>query len=333
MCSADHFENIEKFPYLKTPNLSQEEKERLLARLKVESDELRDEFAILVHRTKMSLLNQCITGEKLKGLIEWSRASRLVALFEKGLNMDELFSKLRNHISFFDCEFLSLIIKGLCPELKNDLDEYKAALKSYCLRRVVEVPADAFQKGDADTCKLFVKCDKSFEDIVLQDIKDLQSRLSKLLKTDLCLLQVEDGCTELVFDAMSPVFLLTKAQQNQLSAMGILKVYNLLYQSTTALPEKTLSLSAAEITESEMEVVAHEIEVSKKVEKLAEAFEMTADLAEINGNVRILLQKWRKSAALKIIPERLHLMYHLASIGMQDLQIRYHEFVELSDLL
>ncbi len=127
------------------------------------------------------------------------------------------------------------------------------------------MPADAFKMEDAEECILFVKCDESFERVILENVKCLQSRLSKLLKTDLIFLRVEDGCTELVFDTTCSVFPLTKYQRDQLLVMGILSIR---YQSTTyfasgAQPENTTFTG---ITDYEM---AYEIQAHKKVEKLA----------------------------------------------------------------
>lgn len=227
-----------KFPYLKMPKLSEEKKESLLGRLKVQSDDIRSEFAILVDKTRGSLIKQGISSQDLKLLIEYSNNSRLYNLFEKEVEITDLFFKLRKYLSFFDYEFVGLIIKRHCPELTNDLENYKSALKIYCKRRAVEVPADVFKREDADETSLFVKCDKSFESVILNDIKDLQSRLSELLGTDLYLLRVDDGCTELVFDAMCPIFPLIKSQRQQLSEMGILKVYSIHYKNKYCLPSE-----------------------------------------------------------------------------------------------
>ena len=211
----------------------------MLARLKVESDKIREDFGILIDKTRESLMNKGKSCQDLKALIKYSNKNRLYNLFEEEVEITNLFIKLSDHWSFFDYELIDLIIRRHCPELVDEMKAYKSALKTYCLRRVVEVPADAFKMEDADETRLFVKCDKSFEKIILEDIKDLESRLSALLDTDLYLLKVDDGCTELVFDTMCPIPALTKSQRSLLSEMGIEKLYSVHYQSTKSLPSNS----------------------------------------------------------------------------------------------
>ena len=160
------------------------------------------------------------------------------------MEITELFLKLLKHyLSFFDYEFVGMIIERHCPELIDDLEAYKSALKIYCKRRVVEVPSNVFEREGADETCLFVKCDKAFESIILDDIKALESRLSNFLDTDLFLLRVDDGCTELVFDAMCPIPPLTQSQRCQLTEMGILKLHSVHFQNTEGLPSSSNKLA------------------------------------------------------------------------------------------
>lgn len=303
-----------------------------MARLKVDSDTMRRKFALLADRTKGQLSKQNIKSEDLKALIKCP-FNKLLAIFEGNSSMNDLFLKLYDHLSFFDHEFLNLLIRRHCPELTSDLNSYISDLKEYCKRRVVEVPSEVFSEENADENSLFVKCDKSFDSVILEDILDLESRLSKLLEVDLFLLRVADGCTELVFEAMCPVFPLTKSQKDQLAEMGVLKLYSVHYKSdkVSSSPEtpplgrvRQSTSSGSEISDNEINSIAKEVQLSNKVPELAEALEMTSHSESIGGNAVTLLKLWQERAAET--PQRPHLLYHLARIGLQDLHAKYDSY-------
>ena len=294
-----------------------------MARLSVESDEMRRKWALLTDRAREMLIKQSIKCQDLKMLIKCP-FNKLLNLFENEMSIDDLFLKLYDHLSFFDHEFLCLVIKRYCAELTQDLDIYVSDLKQYCRRRVVEVPADVFKEEDADESSLFVKCDKSFESVILEDILSLESRLSQLLGVDLFLLRVDDGCTELVFEAMCPVFPLTKPQREQLAEMGVLKLYSLHYKNDKAPPSpdtRILKLVASG-SDSEMDMIAEEVQLSNKVQKLAEALEMSFHFEGTSGDAKELLKQWQKQSKIPNFLQRPYLLHHLANIGMQDLHTK-----------
>jgi hypothetical protein len=304
-------------------------KERLLAHLYRESVDMRCKWALLTDRTRESLIKQNISTKNLKMLIK-SPFHKLLKLFESEISIDDLFSLLYDHLSFFDYNLIELIVQRYCLELSKDLEDYAKNLKEYCKRRVVEVPADVFKGKDADDSSLFVKCDKSFEKVIFEDIRNLQSRLSALLGVDLFLLGVDEGCTELVFEAMSPVFSLTVSQRDQLAEMGISRVYSLHYRNNAALstPETSTSqllepLSPEDvISDSDMNSIADEVMLANKVKELAKALKMTSYLESFNCSVIELLKQWQEQATIADFLKKPYLMYHLAKIGMQDLHTR-----------
>jgi hypothetical protein len=323
---------LKKFPYLKTPTLSEKRRERLLARLNIESEDMRCKWALLTDRTRESLIKQGINAESLEVVIK-SPFHKLRKLLESEISITKFFSKLHDHLSFFDYKFIELIVRRYCPELSKDLEAYTRDLKEYCKRRVVEVPADVFKEKDVDDNSLFVKCDRSFEEVIFGDILNLESRLSALLGVDLSLLRVDDGCTELVFEVTCPVFPLTKNQRDQLMEMGILRVYTLHYTNSAALstpeastsqllePKHTLS-PEDEISDSEMSTIAHEVTLANKVEELAGALEMTSYLENFNCSALELLKQWQEQATTADLLIKPYLMYHLQNIGMHDLHTR-----------
>jgi hypothetical protein len=321
-----------KFPYLNTPTLSKMRRERLLARLNTESVDMRCRWALLTDRTRGSLIEQGRNAESLKVLIK-SPFHKLEKLLDSEMSITEFFSKLHDHLTFFDYKFIELIIQRYCPELSMDLKDYARDLKEYCKRRVVEVPADVFKEKDVDDNSLFVKCDRSFEEVIFEDILNLESTLSALLEVDLFLLRVDDGCTELVFEVMCPVSPLTESQRDQLTDMGILQVYTLHYRNNAALSTPETSTSQLlepkhirspedEISDSEMNSIADQVTLADKVEELAEALEMTSYLENFKCSALELLKQWQEQATTADFLKKPYLMYHLAKIGMRDLHTR-----------
>ena len=71
---------------------------------------------------------------------------------------------------------------------------------------------------------------------------------------------------------------------------------------------------------SELEVIAMEVQKYEKVKELAEALEMSEHLEYINNNAKKLLDLWQEETE---IVSRPHLLQHLGSIGMQDMQKKY----------
>ena len=226
-------EIVKQFPHLKTEGLSEEKKQRLLGRLKVESGVMQDKFAILVDRARESLVKKNVSSGDLKILVKCSQASTLHSIFTEVNSINTLFEKLCDYWSFFDYELVSLIIKRHCKELLSDLDVYKSELKKYCCRRIIEVPTDIFASMNADKNSLFVKCDITFDTMTLEQVKDLESRLSVLLDSDLYLLQIKEGCTLFIFNSLCPISTLTSAQKEELANMQVVILYcdSVYYQS------------------------------------------------------------------------------------------------------
>lgn len=71
-----------------------------------------------------------------------------------------------------------------------------------------------------------------------------------------------------------------------------------------------------------MSKIAREVEESGKFEALAGALEMSEHVGGLKGDTWLLLDRWRKEMTASKLPTRPYLMYHLAEIGMPDLQRR-----------
>jgi hypothetical protein len=210
-----------KFPYLKAETLSLEQKEELVAKLRVQSEAIQNKFAIIVDRTMESLEDQQISCQKLKALFKFSSYKSHCTLFEDGMSVIDLFLKLSDYWSFFDYELLTLIIERKCPKLRDELEQYISDLEEYCQRRIVEVPAHMLAAKSTSKNIVTIKYETEFYDITLNNIKHLQARLSLLLKTPLRLLEIEEGCTQLMFDAACTISPLTDKEKRQFPDLKI----------------------------------------------------------------------------------------------------------------
>ena len=208
-----------------------EERERLIGRLEHESGKMKNEFAILVDRARESLEQKKISIDKLKVLTKYSNRSDLFDLFEKmhmrKRTISDLFCALSEYWSLFDYEFLAVIIKRHCPELQSELDVYEDQFKTFCKRRLCEIPCDTFKTKTKQKKKLYVKYNKKVDEITLETAKKLEHKLSELLETELYLLEVQEGCVELVFYSLSELdenIPLHKYQQLQLIKMEVIQL-------------------------------------------------------------------------------------------------------------
>ena len=185
----------------------------------------------------MSLKENKRIAKDIKVLMKFSSAKELCDLFKEGMSINDLFLELGDYLSFFDYELLELIIKEYCSGLSTELEKYKSDLKEYCRRRIVEVPMHVIESKRTDKNVIHVKYEKEFCSITLNDIKVLEVRLAQLLETDLCLLGVEEGCTQLVLGSTHTITTLTDQQRDELVKMEILEFHmkNVHFESKTHL--------------------------------------------------------------------------------------------------
>ena len=206
--------------------MTKEQRERLIGRLEHECGRMKNKFAILVDRARESLEVKKISINELKVLIKHSSRNNLVKLFEKmkRKKISNLFYVLSEYWSFFDYEFLALIIERHCPELKTELDKYVDSLKTFCRRRLCEIPSDIFETTKGRKNNLYVKCGQEVYKMKLETAKDLEHKLSELLDTELYLLHVQEGRVEIIFDSycnLNDKIPLSNQQNKQLSEMGV----------------------------------------------------------------------------------------------------------------
>ncbi len=82
-----------RFPYLKTPDLSDAEREILMGRLKNETDEMKERFALLIERTLSSLKKHEVSMGELKALLKQLNAPKKSKLSNKLKKITDISAK------------------------------------------------------------------------------------------------------------------------------------------------------------------------------------------------------------------------------------------------
>ena len=286
-------------------------------------------FAVLVGNTLKSLEAQSVSLEKLKVVITVylsGNKNLMLKLFKNVKSLDHLF--MQDYWSFFDYELIAVIIEIHCKELKPDLAEYVSIFNEYCKRRCSEVPTRFRSKTDGKKYyTLTVKLSKELDQMKMNDVKELERQLRQFTGQYFVLSHFEDGCIELIFISLSEegdIRAISAEHKDELFKMSVLKIYSancVYYDRGESSPSGAQSsypgklLPNPNISKHEIELIAAAVKDSNKVEDLAAALGMSDCLENVNGDVRIFLQRWQEKGDAK----RSHLLYHLARIGMQDL--------------
>ena len=219
----------QRFPYLKAETLTTEQREELIGKLTVESEDMRSKFAILVGLMNSSLQDNKISVSKLKVTFKYLELNELVEVLHDETDMNEAIFKAGDFLSFFDYETVKAIIKTHCADLQQKMESYESDFEIYCRRRLCEVPVDCLKAGVlSKTSNLYVKIDKNFK-IKLSEVKRIEIRLSYLLGKFLNLLKVEKGCIKLVFNYLGRIKVtlpLNSQQEEELSEMRVLRLYD-----------------------------------------------------------------------------------------------------------
>ncbi len=232
-------ENTSRFPNLKTPDLSEAQREELIIRLGDETDEMKERFAVLMGRTLRSLNKREVSIGELKALLKQLNApkkNKLSDKLKKVTDINKAFEVLSDFWSFFDYKILGVIIRSFCSDINQDFGEYVSKFKEYCCRRVCEVPDNSYStklsKSEARK-KLHIKIDQVFfkelEKLKMVELKDLTDILRKILDTELRILKIEDGCIILTFHCLHELdvlFPLSSKQEEELQEIGVTRIYS-----------------------------------------------------------------------------------------------------------
>ena len=288
----------------------------------MQSDKMMKKFALVVDGARKSLEKQKLTSKDLQVLIRHGTKNKLYDVFKKKRTIHKLFLKMADYWSFFDYEFLSLIIDGFCTELQADMARYELDFKEYCQHRLCEIPADVFQTRPNEKNNLYVKCDHYFDKITLKEAKALELRLSELLDAELYLLRVKEGCVQLVFGSLCD--LNTKFPLNHLQKKGLyeMKILHLFHEDRLQYDREIFAFESNKIPDSELSLIAREVQQANKVQELAGELEMPGHFQEDESSVMSLLLQWQERIVSMKMSSRPVLMYHFARIGLQDLHLR-----------
>ena len=255
----------DRFPYLKTEHLSREERNQLMGRLVIESEHIQEKFAIFVRNTGKSLEKEHINLESFKLFI-----SGFISEIEES---DNSITKVLWRIakcrywSFFNYRIIAIIIDEFGTDSdKERLKVYQSDFKNYCRRRLCEVPADYLKtdSGSNTMKRLCVKTDKLF-DVPADDVHMLEQKLSDMLGTNLCLINVKEGCVLLVFNClakMDDIFPLSDVQRSKLAHIGVLRIYsgcNEYYFRDTSLSHQSTAAALPFMQFSEHPRVPHSV--------------------------------------------------------------------------
>ena len=229
-------------------NLTEEEREEFIAKLIYDSEKMKKRFTILVARTEQNLKRQKTTVDELILIFEnLFDENNVPEELEKETDLCKSLIKISKYWSFFDYEILSAIIRGYCNEdesLLNLLDAYESEFEHYCERRLCEVPSGVFNaelSGEKHTYH-HVKLDDLFT-VQLKDIKKISTRLSDMLQTKIRLLEIKDGCIELIYICLHEFnkISLSRQQEDELRQIGVLKIHSeqvyYEYEEATIMPE------------------------------------------------------------------------------------------------
>ena len=193
------------YPYLSIKHLDEDDREDLVQKLSEDTANIIQCFAELLSNTSKSLKKRQVTTEELVKvaldigayksernpfpLLDEERAKLNAAQ-----SIDGVFIILGKHMSFFNYEILSYIIKqvGSTDDIIN-LDKFCCQFKVYCQRKIFEVSPKTFSPSRAEK-----KHRKSFvvlvtQDLVatLADVKIAQRRIASLLGLRVSTLQLE----------------------------------------------------------------------------------------------------------------------------------------------
>ena len=190
---------------------------------------MKFKFATLVSLMNMSLKDNAISVKELEVTFINLDLDDLVEKLHDETDMSKAISKASQFWSFFDYEIVKNIINTYCDDLQQKVESYESDFKTYCERRLCDVPVDSL-KADIPlkTSNLHLKIDEDFK-IKLCKVKRIEARLSNLLGKCLYLLKVEDGCIELVFNYLGKIKFtlpLNSQQEEELSEMGVLRLYD-----------------------------------------------------------------------------------------------------------
>ena len=176
---------------------------QMLGKLEDETRKIQSEFSDLLGTLIRDLEHRRVAPEHVIDAL----GAYLPDECLKASQWDELFDNLLPHMSFFNYDIISVIIKHVGGALVEELAAYEDHFKSYSMNRVsgphrvVRFTNEA-QNNFEFMEKLFVKLDLEWEEVSLEDLKRFQCKLASILKIrqeKLILQSIQQGCVLVTF--------------------------------------------------------------------------------------------------------------------------------------
>lgn len=218
-----------QFPLLHVDvnNLNDDERDELLTRLNAETKSMCLAFGGLMSHTAKSLQNSKCTAEDLIMFFRCSDLEELANSINVSDSIPDIMSKVKTggYWNFYNYEVLESLIHYYCEKTATvkHLDEYVAKFRSYCTRRVSEVPADAFEDNSSVGSVFKVKLDEKFSvSSTIESVKHVQYRLQQILKRKpIILVGVDKGCLQLIFRFFDGAISVDEKRSAQLKEIGV----------------------------------------------------------------------------------------------------------------
>ena len=236
------------FPYLDTSSLTEEEKQDLEDSLLEDMKKIDFKYGHLVTSVRKSLQKQGVTpGDLATSLVslelfkshenQQSGFSIVGMKLTNASSIQDIFQELSCFWSFFNYELLEYIIQIYgTPADEANLQMYLDDLKTFCRRKIFEVPPHAYgNESNKENCtKWRVKLDDEIKDLLqLRKVKRKIAKLLGLELSTLILCDITKGCVEVVFLipqlVAQKVFPLSDAQRSALSANHVKYSSNLVH--------------------------------------------------------------------------------------------------------
>ena len=247
--------NSHSYPYLPLDHLSDDDKEDLIQKLSNDTADIIKHFADLLLNTCESMKTRQITIAKLAnvalsvGAYE-SERNPLPLLKQdeeelmRSTSIDEAFTVLRRHVSFFNYEILGYVIEKLGDvEDQTNFASFCSKFKEFCQRKLFEVSPRAFSpSGDCLRRSFVILGTKDlFEKLI--DVKNAQRKVATILglrSSTLQLRRIDISSVILVFSIpmmISDIFPLERDTIKKLKESGYIiiippKPGNTAYQTT-----------------------------------------------------------------------------------------------------
>ena len=203
-----------------------------------ETHKIQCKFLALFYKVRNFLVSKEVTVKDFVSFLEdvpgYERKSLLnvevLSKLYKKPDLIDVFRTLKCYCSWFNHSLLGLIIDIYCgDEIKSEHQDYYASLQRYCKHRAKDCPLrNGFGHGSDEDIKMIVKVDRKWEEIRIEDLKEVIFTLARIIKVSrhtLRLCCVDKGCVQLTLLVPSnipdAVFPLTSEQEAAILKMKV----------------------------------------------------------------------------------------------------------------